>query len=90
MRASSSSASPSWSKTYISSSYGSYDDKVGLPISNRSNDHNISSKGELANVPVKVLQVQASHRARYVATSTTEPQLYWGITSSGVYAIYAA
>ena len=88
--ASRSSASPRWSKTYISSPYGSYDDKVGLPILNRSNNHNISNKGGPSNVPVKVLRVQASHRARYVAASTTDPKLYWGIASSGVYTICAA
>jgi hypothetical protein len=90
MGASSSSASPRWSKTYISSPYRSYDNKVGLLISNHSNNHSISNKGEPANVPVEVLRVQASHKARYVAASTVDPQLYWGIASSGAYAICAA
>ena len=74
--ASSSSASPNRSKTYTSSAYGLYDDRVGLPMSNRSNDHNISNNGQPANVPVDVFRVQASHKAWYVAASTAEPQLY--------------
>jgi len=85
--ASSSSATPTSPKAYIVSSYGSYKAMVGLPISNRSNDHNITNNEQLANINVLLLRVQASHKARYVAASTTEPQLYWGIASSGEYTI---